>query len=167
MKKILLCAIALLMFTASAFSQRMTDEQSKKLTSVQMLTVVHICKPLYKPGMTYGGFLDVLLIPSPTFPNQDLFFKKVYSYLQAGTSDADILKSDNTILETVAAESQKIKANVSTFEKALHLGEPKKWWMIAINWVVNTAATVGGTLVGIPPGTIPPVDFWPNYGGGL
>ncbi len=162
MKNFIFGIIAVLAFSITGFAQRMTEDQAKKIYSSQMVTLVNVCKTNYKPGMTYSGFLEAMLIPSPTFPSQDLLLKKVYGYLSAGTTDAEILRADNTIIQTFAADAQKQPQHTSTFEKALHQGEPKKWWQNLVNWVLNAGAQVGGVMIGVPPGTIPPIDLWPN-----
>jgi len=159
MKKILFGLIATVLFSGMSFGQKMSADAEKKLISSQMVALVNVSKAFYVRGQSYDDFIQVMMIPSPTFPSQDLLFKKVHSYLTNNTAECDIMKADNSILLTFATDLSKNPPNQSTLEKA-HSNPPKKWWMIAINWIVNGVATIITTQNGLPP--MPPIDLFPG-----
>lgn len=150
--------MATVLFSGMGFAQTMSTAQQNKLVSSQMVALVNVTKTFYRAGQSYDGFLAALMVPSPTFPSQDALFKKVYSYVSNNTADCDIINADNSVLTQCVNDLSKSPKHQSTYAKAQN--PPKKWWQIAINWVINT---VGGIILsnnGITPP--PPVDIFPG-----
>ncbi len=159
MKKFIFGLIATVLFGSISFAQSFSDAAKRNCTSAQMVTIVNVSKAFYTKGQSYDGFLQALMVPSPTYPSQDLLFRKIYSYVSNGTPDCDIMKADNTILLTCAMDlSKDVKFN-STADKALS-NPPKKWWQVLINWAANAVIQYGSAALALPPPAI--IDFWPN-----
>lgn len=137
MKKMLFGLIAVVTFSSVSFGQTITSETQRNLTNSQMVSIVNGAKVFYTKGQTYEGFLEAMLIPSPTVPTQDEFFKKIYGYLSSNTSDCDILKSDNSVLSRFAVDLSKNPKNQTT--SAL---TGKKWWQVLIEVAVNVIIDV-------------------------
>ena len=159
MKKFIFGLIATVLFTSFSFGQKISDAAKRSATSAQMVTIVNVSKAFYTKGQSYDGFLQALMVPSPTYPSQDLLFRKIYSYVSNGTADCDIMKADNSILLTCTMELSKDARFLASADKAL-TNPPKKWWQSLINWVANTALQMGAAALELPPPPI--VDIFPN-----
>jgi hypothetical protein len=149
MKKLLFGLMATFMVTLSSFGQSMSDSDKTATLNAEMVSIVSVSKTFYVRGQSYPDFLQAMLIPSPTVPTQDEFFRKVYYYLSNETPACDIMKEDNSILSRFAIDMSKSPANV---EKT----GPKKWWQILINAVINLAIDIYA-----PGNGLPNIDLWP------
>lgn len=147
-----------LLISGVSLAQTMPTETHKSVINAQMVALVNVSKNFYKAGQSYTDFVAAMTIPSPTFPSQDALFKKVYAYVSTNAAACDILKSDNTVLQTFSNDLAKTPRNHSTFEKVS--GPPKSWWQIAINWTINFAAQSFAALNNLPPP--PPIDLFPG-----
>lgn len=159
MKKFLFGLIATMLISGASMGQKMSDANQKKAISSQMVTLVHIAKTFHVKGQTYEQFLEALTIPSPTFPSQDLLFKKIFVYCNNGTPDCDIIAADNSIFSTYVTDLSRSERNQSTYERAL-TNPPKKWWQIVINFVANAALTLIAAANDLP--APPPIDIFPG-----
>jgi hypothetical protein len=110
-----------------------------------MLSMVQSAKHAYTQGQSYKQFLSALGNPSPTIPETNVLFSKVFEYVSKNTPDADILVADNStmisqyvnaLLEDPKYQSPPYDPNVGGA-----IAE-RKWWQNLINAVVNVAVTI-------------------------
>ncbi|HLF51023.1 hypothetical protein [Flavobacterium sp.] len=139
MKKMLFGLIATVMISSASLGQTVTAETQKNLVNTQMVSIVNGAKAFFTKGQSYDAFLDAMLIPSPTVPTQDEFFKKVYEYVSNNTDDCDILKSDNSVLSRFVIDLSKSPKNQGS---SADLFGKKKWWQNLIEAVANIALDI-------------------------
>ena len=157
MKTLLFGFIAALMTTVS-FGQTLSEASKNGILNAQMLAFVDASKSVYVKGQTYDGFVGALMVPSPTFPSQDEFYKKLYSYVSNNTSAAEILKSDNSSLKRFAQDLAKNPKILASETGKAPKGK-KNGWMHFLNQLVNIIIEI------IIPGDEPvqDVDLFPRY----
>ena len=151
MKKLLFGLIATIMFGFVGNAQEMTATSKKTALNAQVLTFVQMSKLSYTRGQKYEDFVASLLIPSPTFPSQEIFLKKIYLYVSNNTSDCDILNADTSDYVNFISDLSKNPANQA---KSADPGK-KKWWQILINVAINVGLDI------LVPGNTQNVDLFP------
>ena len=74
---------------------------------------------------------------------QELFLRKVYTYLSTNTSDCEIMKADNTEFTNFLRDAASNSNNERTADP-----EKKKWWQILVNAIINVGVEIlsGGTV---------------------
>ena len=139
MKKLLLGLIAIVLFSTTGNAQTISDATKTSALNAQMLTIVNASKAFYSKGQNYDDFLQSMSIPSPTFPSQDEFFRKVYSYVSTNTADCDIVKGDNSALLRFALDLSNSSRNIAGTST---LFGKKKWWQNLIEAAANIALDI-------------------------
>lgn len=143
--------IATVMLSVSGNAQTISLSSKKALLNAQVVTIVEASKSVYTKGMTYDDFVKSLLIPSPTIPTQNEFYRSVYNYVNNNTPTCEIIKADHPEFEKYLNDLSKD----SSFQRN---GDPekKKWWQVVVNLAINIAVDIF-----IPNNDIPDVDLWP------
>lgn len=100
MKKLILGLIAAISFSFSANAQTKLSPDVKAVVDAQMVTLVHAAKFTYSKGMSSSEWLKQNSLGSLT-KQEEVLLQKVFGYISSGTSDADILKQDNSVLYDV------------------------------------------------------------------
>lgn len=151
MKKIIFGLIATVMLSFSGNAQKMTESAQQVVLNAQVVTFVNVSKTFYTKGQSFEDFIKALTIPSPTVPSQDLFLRKVYSYVTNNTPDCDIMKADNSEFKTFVLELSKSPKNQGD---PVTMGK-KRWWQVLINVVINVGIDI------LVPGNTVDVDLFP------
>lgn len=149
MKKMIFGLIATVMLSFVGNAQEISKTTKKVVLNTQIVSIVEASKTVYTKGMTYEDFVKNLLIPSPTIPSQDEFFRTVYKYINSNTASCDILKAEHPEYENYLKDLSNTKSEGK-------VAGPKKWWQILINAAIN----IGLDIV-IPGNSIPDIDLFP------
>jgi hypothetical protein len=99
MKKLIFGLMATVFFGMGANAQDVSSTAKKALMNAQIITIVEASKVVHAKGMSYDDFVKDLLLPSPTYPSQDKFFRTVYKYVNSNTPSCDIFKADHPEFE--------------------------------------------------------------------
>ena len=164
MKKLIFGLIAVVMFSFVGNAQRITKEQVRENLAEGVVSMVNALKPAYQKGDTFYNFQKKVIGSAKNTEEGTNLLKKVFAYVEKGTSNEEILKSDsgsemgaaciylNELYKNnpKADGSELFGSTTGDFNpyNATILGKagPCKWWQLGC-WLNEIFGNAGGTAI--------------------
>ncbi len=134
MKKLLFGLIATVMLSFAGNAQTNLTPDGKSSLGAQMVILVRTANStIYTKGMTEADFIKVVG-PSTATLTEKALFKNIYKYLSSGSTDDEILRSDNSSLLNFA--------NSKTVTPSTP-GTAGKWcWACIGKWILDALTII-------------------------
>jgi hypothetical protein len=95
MKKLIFGLIAVVMFSNVGNAQKITKEQVRLDLAEGVVSLVNALKPAYEKGDSFDNFQKKIIGDTRSTEEGSNLLKKVFLYVEKGTSSKEILKSDS------------------------------------------------------------------------